>query len=308
MSSAREKGFNFLSFIAVTVFLIVVSVVAGICLNIFVFDNGFTLGGDGGTLAIVIFMCAFLFYILTASNKDDHKFKGKKDMENQHFASIQELNKNFKHCWFSDLKGFFPSLFPINDITYLRNVIAYVNRNGYLVDRNTTPFSYKWGANRYFFSPLNEYETLLKSPLSDISINAKRKIFHTHFNGFPENYYLIEGYISPLCYVGIEEAESIFKSAHHYYSLVSRQVEMFSSISNQVGDMIVYTDEELSSVLYSICKARYGCKPFDIEKNAKIELAKELHFKYNASNQQIRRVMRLDIDVVNALFKSFSSR
>jgi hypothetical protein len=108
--------------------------------------------------------------------------------------------------------------------------------------------------------------------------------------------------------VGIEEAESIFKSAHHYYSLVSRQVEMFSSISNQVGDMIVYTDEELSSVLYSICKDRYGCKPFDIDKNAKIDLAKELHFKYNASNQQIRRVMRLDIDVVNALFKSFSSR
>ena len=85
--------------------MVVVSVVAGICLNIFVFDNGFTLGGDGGTLAVVIFMCAFLFYILTASNKDDHKFKGKKDMENQHFASIQELNKNFKHCWFTDLKG-----------------------------------------------------------------------------------------------------------------------------------------------------------------------------------------------------------
>ena len=105
MSSSREKGFNFLNFLLVSIFLVVVSVVAGICLNIFVFDAGFTLGGDGGTLAVIIFMCAFLFYILTMSNKDDHKFKGKKDMENQHFASIQELNKNFKHCRFSDLKS-----------------------------------------------------------------------------------------------------------------------------------------------------------------------------------------------------------
>lgn len=209
---------------------------------------------------------------------------------------------------FSDLKGFSPSLFPINDIVYLRNVIAYVNRNGYLVDRNATPFSYKWGANRYFFSPLKEYEYLLKKPLSSISINGKRKIFHTHFNDFPDSYYLIENFISPLCYVNVDDAEKFFTSAHHYYSLVSRQVEMFSSISNQIGDKIVYTDEELSSALYSICKNRFGCKPFDIDKNTKLELAKELHFKYNASNQQIRRVMRLDIDIVNALFSTFSSR
>lgn len=251
-----------------------------------------------------------LYTFQIMSNHFHFVLKGEKEEVFKFFRELYIRMKKFLVLQgrFSDFKGFFPSLFPINDISYLRNVIAYVNRNGYLVDRNSTPFSYKWGANRYFFSPLNEYEPLLKSPLSDISINSKRGIFHTHFNDFPENYYLIEGYISPLCYVGIEEAESIFKSAHHYYSLVSRQVEMFSSISNQIGDMIVYTDEELTSVLYSICRSRYGCKPFDIDKNAKIELAKELHFKYNASNQQIRRVMRLDIDVVNALFKSFSSR
>ena len=51
---------------------------------------------------------------------------------------------------FSDLKDFCPTLVPIDNITHLRNVIAYANRNGYLANKNTTPFSYYWGANRFF--------------------------------------------------------------------------------------------------------------------------------------------------------------
>jgi REP element-mobilizing transposase RayT len=205
---------------------------------------------------------------------------------------------------FSDLKGFYPTLVPIENITHLRNVIVYANRNGYLVNKNTTPFSYYWGANRYFFSLAHEYEDRQKVLLHDIPINERRKIFRSHFNDFPQNYYFTEDYISPYCYVLISEAESLFKSAHDYFSLVSRSVETFASISKELGDKIAYTDEELSSVIYTIAMDKYRTKPFELEKNAKLDVAKTLHFKYNAPNQQIRRVLRLDIEILEELFPS----
>ena len=207
----------------------------------------------------------------------------------------------------SDLKGFSPTLIQITDIGYLRNVIAYVNRNGYVVDKHTTPFSYKWGANRYFFTPLQEYEYKLRKPLSKISVNDRRRIFHSHFNDFPQDYYFIDDFISPLSYINILDVECIFNNAHHYYSLISRQVETFSTIAKQAGDEISYTDEELSAVLYSMSIKKYDAKPFELDKESKIEMAKELHFRYNANNQQIRRVLRLDIDIVNSLFPAQKS-
>ncbi len=41
----------------------------------------------------------------------------------------------------------------ISDLNDIRNVIAYINRNGYLVNPDSTPFSYPWGANRFYFNP-----------------------------------------------------------------------------------------------------------------------------------------------------------
>ena len=36
-------------------------------------------------------------------------------------------------------------------------------------------------------------------------------------------------------------------------------------------------------------------------------MSKELHFKYNASNQQIRRLLKLDISILNELFPQQAS-
>lgn len=205
---------------------------------------------------------------------------------------------------FSDMKGFYPTLVPIDNLAHLRNVIAYANRNGYLINKNTTPFSYYWGANRYFFSLAQEYESRQKVFIHEIPINERRRIFRSHFNDFPQNYYFTEDYISPCSYVLISEAESLFKSAHDYFSLVSRSVESFASISKELGDKVTYTDEEVSSVIYTISMDKYKTKPFGLDKDAKLDIAKTLHFKYNASNHQIRRVLRLDIEILEELFPS----
>lgn len=203
---------------------------------------------------------------------------------------------------FSDIKGFTYKLIKITDLVYLRNVIAYVNRNGYLVDMNYTPFSYPWGANRFFFSMLHEYECKLQLSLHKIPVNEKRRMFHSHFNKFPQCFYLIDQFVSPLSYIPISDVEGLFKSAHHYYSLVSRRVESFSDIAKEQADKIVYTDEELSAVMYSFSMDKFNQKPLQLDKEGKLVVAKVLHFNYNANNQQIRRLLRLDADILNSLF------
>ena len=104
---SEKKEFNFTGLIISTLFIIIISFVGGAILSYFMSPDTFELFSDTTLGLIFIIFCAiFLMYILSVTGKDkDSKLKGKKDMENQHFASINELNKNFTHCWYSDLKN-----------------------------------------------------------------------------------------------------------------------------------------------------------------------------------------------------------
>ena len=104
---SEKKEFNFTGLIITTLFIIIISFVGGAILSYFMSPDTFELFSDTTLGLIFIIFCAiFLMYILSVTGKDkDSKLKGKKDMENQHFASINELNKNFTHCWYSDLKN-----------------------------------------------------------------------------------------------------------------------------------------------------------------------------------------------------------
>ncbi len=191
--------------------------------------------------------------------------------------------------------------FEITNIIYLRNVLAYINRNGYLVDSAFTPFTYRWGANRYFFTPHSRQEPTVL--LHKFSVREKRKLFRTHNFPFPDNFFIIDGYVSPLCYCHIEEAENWFEDAHHYFALVSRRVEAFADIARELGDSVIYTDEEINWAALSLSKKQYdSSKPQLLSKEKKIEIARQLKFGYNASNKQLKRILKLDESIVEAMF------
>ncbi len=201
----------------------------------------------------------------------------------------------------SDLKNFAADYFLVDSENYLRYLVAYVNRNGYVANSNVTPFSYEWGANRYFFTNFSSLEE--KVLLSSISKNRKEELFHSKGLSFPENYYLTRGYISPVSYCMIGECESLFKNAHHYFSVISRNVESFKEIAQIAGDRIFYTDEEIfSACLYFSNKHFEKQKLSLLDRNEKIELAKHLRFNYNASNKQIYRLLKLEESLLNNLF------
>ena len=106
---AEKKELTFFEKITNTllwsVLFAVMGYVAGILVSKFLYGTDWVFySPEVVSTAAICFGLLLLFYLLK-DKKDDSSFKGQKDMENQHFASIQELNKNFKNCKFSQLKN-----------------------------------------------------------------------------------------------------------------------------------------------------------------------------------------------------------
>ena len=193
------------------------------------------------------------------------------------------------------------SLIPVNNDTYLKNLIAYLHRNAFLVNSSIIPFSWPWGTNIHMFLGLDSY--FEKVYIKTIGKRARQEMFHTRDIDFPDNYYMIQGYISPACYCKIAECELLFRSAHQYFFNISRRVELFSDIARELGDIITYTDEEIFSTAAHLSMTKYNKEKISmLDRNEKIEVAKVLHFNYNAGNDQICRVLKISDALVDSIF------
>lgn len=188
----------------------------------------------------------------------------------------------------------------LNDIQDVRNVITYNNRNGFLMHREHSPYSYPWGANSYFFSPNTSlYYQECKKP---IPIRSRRSIIHSHAADSSNGIMALNGYACPLSYCDITLGERMFRNASHYFHEVSRNIEGQKSIAKEIGEGIFYTDDELYRIVSAECLAKYSKAPSLIPSEAKIEMAKMMRYDYNAGNQQILRILKIDSKVHGSLF------
>lgn len=191
----------------------------------------------------------------------------------------------------------------IKDLNDLRNVIAYNNRNGFLVSPEHTPFSYPWGANRYFFNPEAKLRFSRSSEKSFMSMRARRQLIHSHIVDCVTGPVLMDGYACPLDFCDVAAAEKLFRNASHYLSLITRNVESQKAIAAEIGERVFYNDDELFKVVCSLTKkVSSQSSPAVLSKEEKLSIANTLHHDYNASNKQISRMLRLDISIVNSIY------
>lgn len=212
---------------------------------------------------------------------------------------VGRLKKYLAHS--VDLSAFRLKLFLVSDLAYMRNAIAYVNRNGFVVNNEVTPFSYPWGSSRYFFQPAAcKYDQICGR---EIGVASLREIMHCRTCDYLKDFKVIDGYISPLEFCHVAEAENVFRDAKQYFYTIARNVEANSEVAKSIGESIFYTDSDLFSVASKIAKEHYGShnlKTLPIE--AKLDVAKRLHFDYNAGDKQLSRLLGIDLMVVKALF------
>ena len=233
-----------------------------------------------------------------------------------HFALCGDVNRI--HDWFKKMVALLKQhpelkdskeavvslqekLIAVEDIDNLRNVIVYINRNGYVADNRHTPFSYPWGANRFFF---NDEAVLRYESLKTLATARwKRNAFHSNLGDNLTELYHLDGYISPVCFCHIRLAEALFINAHQFFSKISKSVESSAAIAKEIGESVFYTDNELYSIVVRKCSKQYGCKsPAMIPAEAKVLLAKMMRFEYNSSAKQISRILRMEIDTVRRMF------
>lgn len=212
---------------------------------------------------------------------------------------VGRLDKYFEGQ--ADLREFKLKLFPINDLAYLRNAIVYNNRNGFVVNSDVTPFSYPWGSSAYFFQPLaRRYTEMAGKPIGNTMLRA---LIHSRNCDEHKDLLMVDGYVSPLEFCHIAEAESVFIDAKQYFYLISRNVETYAEIAKSIGESVYFNDNDLYLAAVSLAKEHYGTNDLKLLSAAgKIELAKRLHYDYNAGDKQLQRLLKLDSDVLRALF------
>lgn len=186
----------------------------------------------------------------------------------------------------------------IDDMQMARNVLVYINRNGYVVNKMCTPFSYKWGCGAFYFANLyGEFRTLLTVRAEDI-----KKMFRSRNPHLPEDYLLHEGYILPISYCDIKFGMSLFRDAHQYFSYLTKNVESFSELSEEEGETLSLTDSEAYAAAVRIAHEKYQSPLKELQKGQLFEIAKTLHYSYRSTNEQIRRVLRLTRYEVDSRF------
>lgn len=188
----------------------------------------------------------------------------------------------------------------ICDLENLRNVIAYNNKNGSKVVPDSTPFSYPWGANRYYFNPEAKlrYDAMKKT----LSVREKRTIVHSGRLDSANGIYIVDGYISPMCFCHIDEGESFFRNARQYFYKLSKNLEADRAIAASIGETLFYTDDDLFIAMTSLCAKKYGKTHNALTVTEKMDMAKTLHYDYNAGKKQICRLLKIDLSIISELF------
>ncbi len=200
-----------------------------------------------------------------------------------------------------DWSCFKMDILPIEDIQALRNEIIYVNRNAFVSNPAYTPDSYLWGGGCAYFNPW--FRFLKTTLLGDLKISAQRSMLHIR-DVAPFSDLLELGsmpFIPSFC--DIKFGESIFRDARSYFNALTRNAETFSQIASRLKDSLFLTDDELYAVVCSYISKEYSVKTVALlTAQQRIDTARHIHFKYNATKQQLRRILRMDFSILEELF------
>ena len=205
------------------------------------------------------------------------------------------------------LEGWTCKIRRIDNLKDLRNVITYNNRNGFLVNRSYTPFNYPWGANRYFFNP--DAKIRFRECKETIRLKTIRDITRSHkFDGFVGKPFL-DGIVPPMTFCDITTTEALFRNPRQYFSLISRNIEGMKAIADEIGESVYYTDDDLFAAVIGICQEQYNVRqPSLLPAAAKMDVARRMHFEYNAAPKQIARILKVDLSILGSIFPTMDKR
>lgn len=190
---------------------------------------------------------------------------------------------------------------PITTLKQLRDEIAYVIRNPFVVRRDINPFAYTWCSGFLYFNPM--LSMLKLQPASALTLREKRALTHSRDLSLPMDLALVDGQVFPGSFVNYRLVESMFTDCRQYMFWIFKNVEAQVEVALRLGDKPSLADDDILSISLQICKKDFGAKgPSSLTEIQKYELAKKLKYDFYASNGQIARFTTLQPRAVDALF------
>lgn len=196
-----------------------------------------------------------------------------------------------------DFANFKMKLKPITNLKSMRNLICYVARNGYVVNNNYTPLSYPWGTGYCYFNIQHE-----SVPCSNYSLTEMRNILYTRDLSNIWDKSMYNNHLSPETICNINLGMAMFRDAHQYFTHLSKNVEAFKDIALELGEINLLTDEEIFYQAGIIIKKLGASSKYELSPEQKLNLCKELRYKFNANNSQLRRSTGLSQYQIDILF------
>ena len=194
-----------------------------------------------------------------------------------------------------------PDPTPVNTLKQLRDEIAYVIRNPFVVRKDVNLLAYPWCSGFLYFNPL--LSLLEQRPVGTLTLRERRSLTRTRDAVLPTGLTLVGGQVFPGSFVNYRLVESMFTDCRQYLFWVFKNVEAQVQTALQYGEKPSLTDDEIISVTYRLCHDEYGVKgPSFLTEQQKQELAKRLKYDYYASNGQICRSTGLQPRTVDNLF------
>ena len=192
-----------------------------------------------------------------------------------------------------DLSGFVCDPLLISSLQALRNNIVYVDRNQYVVNAAQTPYSNPWGSGFLYFgySPA----IIVSTPFYSLSVRDKRNLTRSRNPEYPDYFTVRNGFIAPESFVDWKTGRSLFRDAHQYFNLLTKNREAYAEFAALYGDMVVLTDDEMYSAAVFLASRHYHVEKIgELTVQQKKELARKMHYDYHAGNAQICRILKLD--------------
>ncbi len=200
-----------------------------------------------------------------------------------------------------DWGQFQAEILEIESLKALRNEIVYVNRNAFVANPQYTPFSYPWGGGCAYFSPF--YKMLPTTGYPEAGFNKWRRLTHCRNIDMLKGLQFIEDTVFIPSFCRIDIGEGVFQDARNYFNSLTRNAEAFSQVAARLKDAVFLTDDEMYAVAVKFAEQQFGNRQIALlSPDHRIRTAKELHFRYNASNQQLRRILKLELSLLNELF------
>jgi REP element-mobilizing transposase RayT len=273
--------------------------------NIFCSDEEMKKGMMALAVAAVLFGKVNLITFELMSNHVHMILSGTQDDCLELFARFkQRLKGVFRSIGrVVDWESFQPDTIRIESLKSLRNEIIYVNRNAYVVRADYTPFSYPWGGGWAYFTPV--ISKLPVKTVKEVGFNRSRELTGCRDVARLTQLRFLDVVVFIPSFCSIDIGESLFHDAKTYFYSLTRNIEAFSEIAARLKDKVFVTQNELYAIAFEMAAKEFDVRQLNLlSPEQKITLAKELHYKYNATIQQLRRILNLDISILTQLFPS----